>query len=803
MKIFSFIRRQMMPLVVLCCFASFGSQSAHAGCNVVLGGSGVGALDNMTVLILQATITGDCSSLEALQAQAAPLGLNVEIDDDAAWGAKTQAQFATYRAIILGDPNCVLGTVPITAAQNNGGTWGPAIIGPIAVVGTDPEDHFSLNVDPQKTGAAQLTQNAIAYAVSGGTVGGIIQTGAYISLSCYYTFSPANTSVPVLAPFGAFAVIGNTSPESNCASTSTIVAPTNALVTTPNDLSLNNELSGWHCSAHDAFQVFPSSFTPVVKTDGQNLPYILTGTPPTTSQAQSTPAPTSPTTDTTVSTVFNSAAGQRVQNDVIVPPSSNLTFPSVINPATLKFQSVNTLVSNANPYTGGGPFATFVPFDHAGNDAVQGGTGIGSKYEVRCSDATHPPAEDNCPSPSTTAPAGTHIRAKDIFDLPKAGGSPVQPTICQSGVACGTTASFAHWFQHTPGTGPTSWSPSSTSPHPACTNVTMPGFACDLEDILVNLYGDPTGFGSDLKKGDYFLGYNVPMLLSAVKVNGTSVNTPGIQGSSPFFVQSPLTFDFTVTPAQCPTGTGACANNWVAAPVSNLFYTFNSLPAPDLPGITDLADSPTCFAGSVNCPVSSGNPGASPTAPVEFTSTPASFGVGQYLLQWSAADTVHIRERYITIIPTGSATPCPNPFSNEGPFTPPCYSTKLFNAQINVFTWSGFLPPVNNLPTLNTVKAGSAVPVKFSLGGNFGLNIFAQGFPVSYPIACDGTAPTDAIEQTVTAGQSSLSFDPNSLQYTYVWKTQTGAGWTAGTCRQLQLKFAGGNTSEFANFKFK
>jgi hypothetical protein len=57
------------------------------------------------------------------------------------------------------------------------------------------------------------------------------------------------------------------------------------------------------------------------------------------------------------------------------------------------------------------------------------------------------------------------------------------------------------------------------------------------------------------------------------------------------------------------------------------------------------------------------------------------------------------------------------------------------------------------------VKAGSAVPVKFSLSGDQGLNIFEAGYPKSQQIACDSTATVDGIEQTVTAGSSSLSYD--------------------------------------------
>ena len=46
-------------------------------------------------------------------------------------------------------------------------------------------------------------------------------------------------------------------------------------------------------------------------------------------------------------------------------------------------------------------------------------------------------------------------------------------------------------------------------------------------------------------------------------------------------------------------------------------------------------------------------------------------------------------------------------------------------------TWgfSGFMAPVDSPPTVNTVKAGAAVPVKFSVNGDRGLDIFAVGYP--------------------------------------------------------------------------
>ena len=51
------------------------------------------------------------------------------------------------------------------------------------------------------------------------------------------------------------------------------------------------------------------------------------------------------------------------------------------------------------------------------------------------------------------------------------------------------------------------------------------------------------------------------------------------------------------------------------------------------------------------------------------------------------------------------------------------------------YNFSGFFPPVDNPLVVNVVNAGRAIPVKFSLGGNKGLNIFAPGYPVSQQIA--------------------------------------------------------------------
>ena len=60
------------------------------------------------------------------------------------------------------------------------------------------------------------------------------------------------------------------------------------------------------------------------------------------------------------------------------------------------------------------------------------------------------------------------------------------------------------------------------------------------------------------------------------------------------------------------------------------------------------------------------------------------------------------------------------------------------------------------------------------------------------------SAPLDPLEQTVTAGGSSLGYNGATDTYAYVWKTQSG--WSG--CRKLTLTFADGSVQE-AIFQFR
>jgi len=121
-----------------------------------------------------------------------------------------------------------------------------------------------------------------------------------------------------------------------------------------------------------------------------------------------------------------------------------------------------------------------------------------------------------------------------------------------------------------------------------------------------------------------------------------------------------------------------------------------------------------------------------------------------------------------------------------------------------VYDFDGFFQPVENRDAggsliLNRVQAGLAIPLKFTLGGDHGLDVFMDGYPKSETIACDSQAEVNGVDQTVNAGGSSLQYHAATGIYTYVWKTDKA--W-ADTCRQLVVKFDDGQTAR-ANFLLK
>jgi hypothetical protein len=118
---------------------------------------------------------------------------------------------------------------------------------------------------------------------------------------------------------------------------------------------------------------------------------------------------------------------------------------------------------------------------------------------------------------------------------------------------------------------------------------------------------------------------------------------------------------------------------------------------------------------------------------------------------------------------------------------------------VNPYTFTGFLWPVDNPPVVNRVRAGLTVPLRFRLGGDRGMDIFASGSPSSQPETCDPGAPVDSVELPLLTFHSSLTYVGLTDTYIYLWKTPKA--W-ANSCRLLTLQFADG-TSHSALFSFK
>ena len=105
-----------------------------------------------------------------------------------------------------------------------------------------------------------------------------------------------------------------------------------------------------------------------------------------------------------------------------------------------------------------------------------------------------------------------------------------------------------------------------------------------------------------------------------------------------------------------------------------------------------------------------------------------------------------------------------------------------------LYDFSGFFSPAAAYPTASPMKAGENVPLKFSLNGDQGLDVFAAGSPAW--AACGSDAATGA--------DGSLAYNGSNDRYTYL--ASTSKSW-AGTCRDLTVTLRDG-TAHRARFTF-
>jgi hypothetical protein len=159
----------------------------------------------------------------------------------------------------------------------------------------------------------------------------------------------------------------------------------------------------------------------------------------------------------------------------------------------------------------------------------------------------------------------------------------------------------------------------------------------------------------------------------------------------------------------------------------------------------------------------------------------------------------------------GSITPICTPASGStfplGVTTVNCTATdahgNVANGSFKVtvtFTFLGFFQPVDNIPTLNTVKNGSTVPVKWKLQGQGGIEITdvkAVTATNAVKIACV-SGSEDTIEEVAMTGATILRYDFTAMQFIFNWQTPK----QPSTCWRLDVKLQDGTTHS-ANFKLK
>ena len=119
-----------------------------------------------------------------------------------------------------------------------------------------------------------------------------------------------------------------------------------------------------------------------------------------------------------------------------------------------------------------------------------------------------------------------------------------------------------------------------------------------------------------------------------------------------------------------------------------------------------------------------------------------------------------------------------------------------------VYDFDGYYRPAERPPALNTVKAGGAVPIRFGLAGDQGVDIFTTGYPALQPVACDSLrqrpAPGD-LAGRVPVQISRLKYVAGTGWYHAVWKTDKA--W-AGSCGALVIQLDDGK-EHMAYFQFR
>jgi YVTN family beta-propeller protein len=114
------------------------------------------------------------------------------------------------------------------------------------------------------------------------------------------------------------------------------------------------------------------------------------------------------------------------------------------------------------------------------------------------------------------------------------------------------------------------------------------------------------------------------------------------------------------------------------------------------------------------------------------------------------------------------------------------------------YDFGGFLGSIQNGAR---VKAGDAVPIVFSLGGDVGIDVLAAGSPSSGRVDCEHPGTPTTTEPALSKGGRGLFFNARTGHYVFVWQTERS--WK-GTCRTFVLALNDGSVHQLTvNFRPK
>jgi Bacterial pre-peptidase C-terminal domain len=114
------------------------------------------------------------------------------------------------------------------------------------------------------------------------------------------------------------------------------------------------------------------------------------------------------------------------------------------------------------------------------------------------------------------------------------------------------------------------------------------------------------------------------------------------------------------------------------------------------------------------------------------------------------------------------------------------------------YDFGGFQWPVDPFPAVNSWPAGFPVPIRFSLNGDQGPDVLADGYPQVAEVRCRAGETPDSGTPARSAWRKGLRYRSRKDRYVYWWKTKRE--W-AGSCRQFLLKLDDGSLHR-AEFRF-